>query len=219
MLLICGKKVLQELPKAYRVKTLFVTEDAKIRITAEEKYTVTDGIMKKITNHKNPEPYAAIVEAPIFENFNARQVLICDQIKDPGNLGTLIRTALGMGFDAVYLLGDCVDPYNEKVISASRGALFLIPILSGNWDNFLKFKQLHNLNLYQADLGGKSFLEVKTQGPVGLIMGSEAHGTSDEAKKFATTLSIPMTSKTESLNVAVAGGILMFHVSTVCQKI
>ncbi|MCH9630583.1 MAG: 23S rRNA (guanosine-2'-O-)-methyltransferase RlmB [Chlamydiia bacterium] len=218
-LIVCGKKIIQELPKAYKLKSIFLLKDEKLKRSPEKKYLVTEGILRKITNQKNPEPYAAIVEMPHFKDLSITRLLICDEIKDPGNMGTLMRTALGLGFDAIFLLNDCVDPYNEKVINASKGALFSIPIIRGNWEYLLEFRDSHKLKLYQADLGGDSFLELNMDDSIGLILGSESHGTSKNAKKHATKLTIPMTKKTESLNVAVAGGILMFHVSTLCQKI
>lgn len=219
LLLVCGKKIINELPKDYKLKSLFLLKNETLKRIPEKQYLVTEEIFKKITNQINPEPYAAIVEMPEFKNLTLKRLLICDEIKDPGNMGTLIRTALGLGFDAVFLLNDTVDPYNEKVINASKGALFSIPILRGNWDDLLELRDKHSLKLYQADLGGESFLNVNMDEAIGLILGNESHGTSLNAKKHATKLTIPMTKKTESLNVAVAGGILMFHVSTLCQKI
>lgn len=218
LLLIYGKKVIEELPSSIKIHSIFSLTDSLPSKICENFYTVTPEILKKITNFKNPEPYAALVYFPVFTNLKLQKLLICDRIKDPGNMGTLIRTAGALGFDAIYLLEGCVDPYNEKVVNATKGALFFLPLLKGDWDQLLELTKENNLTLYQADLEGESFLNTPISSSLGLILGNESEGTSFLAKKHAIKLCIPMTNKAESLNVAVAGGILMFHLSRLCQK-
>jgi RNA methyltransferase, TrmH family len=216
--LIMGKKQIFELPSDIKILNMFTLDNINPIKQAKNHYTVTEDILKKITGLNSPEPYAAEVAYPNLKAQTIKRLLVCDAISDPGNLGTLLRTALSFGFDAAYLLHDCVDPFNEKVIRSAKGALFHLPLLHGDWNHLLSIKEKFSLELYQADMGGTPMTECLISTPFGLILGNEAHGTSKQAKEYAHSISIPMTQKTNSLNVAIAGGILMFNTSALCQK-
>jgi TrmH family RNA methyltransferase len=130
----------------------------------------------------------------------------------------LLRTALSFGFDAAYFLPGCVDPFNEKVIRAAKGALFHLPLLYGDWQQLLSLKNTFSLEFYQAAMDGIPMTDCRISLPFALILGNESHGTSKESRAYSQGISIPMSGKTDSLNVAIAGGILMFNVSGLCQK-
>lgn len=217
-ILIIGKKQILELPSTIKLLNIFTLEGSPLIKNGQNHYSVTDAILQKITGMSSSEPYVAEVACPNFKAQNIRRLLVCDEISDPGNLGTLIRTALSFGFDAIYLLNNCVDPFNEKVIRAAKGALFHLPLLCGNWNQLISIKEKFSLTFYQADMEGKPITECSITTPFALILGNEAHGTSKQVKEYALSISIPMTQKTNSLNVAIAGGILMFNVSALCQK-
>lgn len=141
----------------------------------------------------------------------ARHVLILDRLRDPGNVGTLLRSAAAAGSDAVILSPGTVDLYNPKVVRASMGALWRIPVVTADWSTIEE--QLAAFSLWAADAGADtSYTEVKWEQKSGVIVGSEADGISAEARRAATGLiTIPMTRATESLNAAVAGSIILFE--------
>lgn len=216
--LVMGKKEIQELPPSAKIVHFFSDSSYEGPSLCAKHFFLTDELFKKITGLVNPEPLVAEVEIPHLDLPKLNRLLICEEITDPGNLGTLFRTALAFGFDAIYLLGSTVDPYNDKVLRASRGALFHIPIIQGSFDDFIAFLNKKKLHLYQADLHGTTLTEFAPTLPFGLILGNEAKGTSLRVKKIAQAVTIPMTPSSESLNVAIAGGILMYNLSELCRN-
>jgi TrmH family RNA methyltransferase len=138
-------------------------------------------------------------------------LLVLDSIRDPGNLGTLLRTADAAGVQAVLLPPNTVDAFSPKVIRAGMGAHFRLPIQSMSWDEIRLYA--NGVQVYLAEMDGLSCWEADFKSPLALIIGGEAEGASESARKLATRpVSIPMAGKTESLNAAVAGSVLMFEV-------
>jgi len=139
-------------------------------------------------------------------------LLIPDQIRDPGNLGTLIRTAVAAGVQAVLLPPETTDPFAPKVLRAGMGAHFRLPIQSLTWDEIEHICKSGNLRIFLADMHGESCWETDFRNPLALIVGGEAEGAGEQALKLADTIvSIPMPGQVESLNAAVAGAVLMFE--------
>jgi TrmH family RNA methyltransferase len=138
-------------------------------------------------------------------------ILIPDRIRDPGNLGTLLRTAAAAGVQAVFLPPETADAFSPKVVRAGMGAHFSLPIQSMKWEKIRR--EIEGLQVYLADMDGQSCWEMDLSEPLALIIGSEAEGASEEARELATqTISIPMSGDMESLNAGVAGSVLMFEV-------
>jgi TrmH family RNA methyltransferase len=139
-------------------------------------------------------------------------VLIPDQIRDPGNLGTLIRTAAAAGVQAVLIPPETTDPFAPKVVRAGMGAHFRVPVASLGWDSI--HAHLAGLNVFLADAGGQvPCWGADFKPPCALIVGSEAEGGSQGARELADVfINIPMPGKIESLNAGVAGAVLMFEV-------
>jgi TrmH family RNA methyltransferase len=138
-------------------------------------------------------------------------VLIPDQIRDPGNLGTMLRTAAAAGASAVFLPPETVDPFSPKVVRSGMGAHFRIPIHSLDWDEIQI--RLENLRIYLAVAGdGMAYTQADLRPPLAIIIGGEAHGASPRAQSLAQDrLQIPMPGGVESLNAAVSAGILLFE--------
>ncbi len=138
-------------------------------------------------------------------------VLILDEIRDPGNLGTLLRTALAAGADLVLLSKGSADPYAPKVVRSAMGAHFQLPLLKTDWQGIAEITA--SLRLVLADMKAeKDLWEADLFGPVGLIIGSEAHGAGEDASQRADQrVRIPMDPRAESLNAAVAGALLLFE--------
>ncbi|KAL2498964.1 tRNA/rRNA methyltransferase (SpoU) family protein [Abeliophyllum distichum] len=149
------------------------------------------------------------------------RILILDGIQDPGNLGTLLRSATAFRWGGVFLLPGCCDPFNEKALRASRGASFQIPIVSGNWihvESLRKEFQMKMLAGHPADNQNSNkvhrlsqdFADYVADLPLCLVLGSEGAGLSEESRRACELISIPMAGEFESLNVSVAGGIFMY---------
>ena len=175
---------------------------------------VSESLMKSLSETETPQGILAILQfsqLPITKLLNF--VLIPDQIRDPGNLGTLLRSAAATGVQAVLLPPETTDAFAPKVMRAGMGAHFRVPIHSMTWEKIEQMRNSANLQMYLADMNGQSCWETDLRQPLALIIGSEAEGASVEARKLAThEISIPMAGNVESLNAGVAGSVLMFEV-------
>jgi TrmH family RNA methyltransferase len=170
--------------------------------------------MKSLSGTESPQGILAILQfsqLPITTPLNF--VLIPDQIRDPGNLGTLLRSAAATGVQAVLLPPETTDAFAPKVVRAGMGAHFRVPIHEMSWEEIAQTCNSANAQMYLADMGGKSCWETDLRQPLALIVGGEAVGASEEARKLASVkISIPMAGIVESLNAGVAGSVLMFEV-------
>jgi len=175
---------------------------------------VSETLMKSLSETETPQGILAVLEMnhlPVtnFPNF----LLIPDQIRDPGNLGTLLRSAAATGVQAVLLPPESTDAFAPKVVRSGMGAHFRLPILSMNWEEIEQLSKSANLQTYLAEMDGDSCWEIDLSQPLSLILGGEAEGASNAARKLATAkISIPMMGNVESLNAGVAGSVLMFEV-------
>jgi TrmH family RNA methyltransferase len=179
------------------------------RVDVEE---VAGDLLQKVSDTEMPQGILAVLEfinleIPASPNF----MLIADQIRDPGNLGTLIRSGAAAGVQAILLPDETADAFAPKVVRAGMGAHFRVPILSLTWDEIRE--QTKDLQVYLADMNGQSCWEADLSKPLALIVGGEAEGASAEGRKLATQkICIPMAGNVESLNAGVAGSVLMFEV-------
>jgi TrmH family RNA methyltransferase len=187
---------------------------------AEERKIAIDEIpfslMRKVADTEHPQGIIAVVhqkKAPIPRPLNF--VLICDSISDPGNLGTILRSADAAHVQAVLISPNSTDPYSPKVVRAGMGAHFHIPINQTDWQEIYGIcrnskQPLHTyLAAAEADL---SCWDADLRIPCAIIVGSEASGAGNEAHDMADTkFKIPMPGESESLNAAVAASILLFE--------
>lgn len=173
---------------------------------------VSEQVMKSLSDTETPQGILAVLEFNQFAIPNAPDfILIPDQIRDPGNLGTLLRTAAAAGVQAVFLPPETTDAFAPKVVRSGMGAHFRLPIQSMKWEKIRR--EVKDLQVYLADMDGDSCWETELSQPLALIVGSEAEGASQEARELATQrISIPMSGDMESLNAGVAGSVLMFEV-------
>ncbi len=173
---------------------------------------VAGDLLQKLSDTETPQGILAVLECtqvPITNNLNF--VLIPDQIRDPGNLGTLLRSAAATGVGAIFLPPETTDAFAPKVLRAGMGAHFRMPIHSMSWEEIKS--QTKDMDIYIADMDGTSCWETDLRKPLALVIGGEAEGASDEAHRLATQkISIPMAENVESLNAGVAGSVLMFEV-------
>lgn len=173
-----------------------------------ECYKVNDEVLRKLSASENPEGVVFVCEqlAPKKDKFEYHKIVYLDQINDPGNLGTILRTAVAFNYDAVILSKSSVDIYNEKVVAASKGALFLVDALYDDISNCTQGRAviasaLDNAIPLSNSEKPKDFV---------LVLGNESHGVSPEVLALANSIvKIEMNDAIDSLNVAVAAGILM----------
>lgn len=208
-----GVKTVEEVCKFHRALRIFVVEPAIIPpgVEMEEMVLVSGPVMQKLSGVQSPEGIIAVVPMPLNADFKGKKrILALDGINDPGNIGTLLRTALALGWDGAYLLPGCADPFNDKALRASRGAPFRLPMIEGDWVHLKKLMEENNWKPYAADLDGIKPSEVSAKDALLLVLGSESHGLSKTAKDACEAVTIPMPGDMESLNVGVAGGLLMY---------
>lgn len=185
----------------------------KLEKQRREIYEVSATVMRALTETETPQGLAAVLPLPQLQlPVSPRLTLVLDRVRDPGNLGTMLRTAWAAHCDSVWLAPETADPYNPKVVRAGMGAHFHIPILTGSWDEIARYlATTPRIYLAEAD-GAIDYARADWSAPLALIVGGEAEGASADARRLATTtLTIPMPGQAESLNAAVAAGILLFE--------
>jgi RNA methyltransferase, TrmH family len=183
---------------------------------------VAGDLLQKLSDTETPQGVMAVLdysELPLPETMDF--VLIPDQIRDPGNLGTLLRSAAATGVQAILLPPETTDAFAPKVLRSGMGAHFRVPICSMQWDEIDQVcksanRQMSNsasLQMYIADMDGASCWETDLHQPLALVVGGEAEGVSESARRLSKgKISIPMAGNVESLNAGVAGSVLMFEV-------
>lgn len=178
-----------------------------------ECFVVTDKVMRALSDTVAPQGILAVVpflELPLPEN--PWLVLVVDRVRDPGNLGTILRSAEAAGAGQVILTPATVDVYSPKVVRGAMGAHFYLPIATGvSWSEMAEALEDRQTLLAEVR-GDKAYYDVDWTKPSALIVGSEAEGASQEAERLATErIVIPMQGKAESLNVAVAVSVILFE--------
>lgn len=173
---------------------------------------VSGDLLQKLSDTETPQGILAVIEftdlpIPNLPNF----IIIPDRVRDPGNLGTLLRSAAATGVQAVFLPPETTDAFAPKVLRSGMGAHFRLPIHTMSWEEIKT--QTKDMAIFIADMDGTSCWETDLHKPLALVIGGEAEGASDEARRLATQkISIPMAGNVESLNAGVAGSVLMFEV-------
>ena len=171
-------------------------------------------VMERVASTESPQPVMAVVrirEQRVADLAGASLVVVCDRIADPGNLGTILRSAEAAGADGVVLITGSVDPYNSKVVRASAGALFHVPIVTDV--SLPELRELAELGLPLVGTSshtGTPYTAADLAAPFALVMGSEAHGV-DEQIPIDSWITIPHGGRAESLNVAMAATVVVFE--------
>lgn len=218
-----GEKIVEELLQSdFEIASLFGLEDwvSKFESELETKNIdfnkVSPKELGRISSLKSPNNVLAVVTTPTHplpekNDFN-ELILVLDKIQDPGNLGTIIRTADWFGIKHIICSEDTVDAYNPKVTQSTMGSFLRIKTHYIDLENFFKKEVPKELNIYGALLDGETIYNHKFPGKGILIIGNESKGISDKIAHFVThRISIPahQNSKAESLNASVAASILM----------
>ncbi|WP_353892653.1 RNA methyltransferase [Proteinivorax hydrogeniformans] len=181
--------------------------------------TISDNLFNTISSTDTTQGIAALVQRPDFkiEDLSKGNYIVIDRVQDPGNLGTIIRTAVASGVDGMLLLKGTVDIFNDKVLRATMGALHNIPIVYDLDLNDLKeFISNRELTLIKSDLEGEYWGDVDLPNRnYCLVVGNEANGISTSVQKMpGVSVKLPIYGEIESLNVAVAAGIMLYKLQS-----
>lgn len=188
------------------------------KILCTESYTeefpdaqlVSEGVFNALSTEKAPQGVMAVVKLPKFETIAPTgSCLLLDRLQDPGNLGTIIRTANAAGYNEIYLV-NCTDPYSPKAVRASMSGIFFVKLYFGSENEI--FKALHGVPLICADMDGENIFDFAPPEKFCLCIGNEGSGLSESVMRAADyKVRIPMKETCESLNAAVSAGIAMYQ--------
>lgn len=227
--LIEGYHLIEEASKTNYLECV-ITSDEKMIGQFQDilVYYVTDVIIKRLSSTKNPQPIVGVVNMHNYSINDLKNMIkkdevkmvILDNINDPGNLGTMIRTSAALGYDAIVMSNDCVDLYNEKVVRSTQGVLFKIPIVRGNLIDMIQLFKKSNIICYGTSLNKAYDLEKADKfSRFAICVGNEARGVRDEILSLMDYhIQIPMQNDVESLNVAVALGIIMYELKKIKNR-
>jgi RNA methyltransferase, TrmH family len=175
---------------------------------------VSDAVLKACSETEMPQGLIAVIAQPQLAWPRAPHlIVIADRLRDPGNLGTLLRSSAAAGVSGVLLAPETVEAFNPKVVRGAMGAHFRLPILEADWAAIAD--RVRGLNVYVAEAdGARSYTTIDWTCPAALIVGGEAEGTSAAAARLGVTtvrISIPLAREVESLNAAVAASVILFE--------
>lgn len=209
--LIVGVTLVSDVAARFPLKTLISVDPLPIQ--AQESYLATPQVLEKIINISSNDLVAAEVVLPKESSLEKlKSIVVLDGLADPGNVGTILRTAVALGWEGAFLTPNTADPFNDKALRAARGAPLFLPLRQGSYEELEKLVKSSGLHVYIADVEGKKLNEVSFKKPLALVLGHETQGPSVKTRALGETVSIPMTSQMESLNVATAAAILMYQI-------
>jgi TrmH family RNA methyltransferase len=215
-LLIVGRTIVQEVARSFNIKTLIST--TPLQLPAETLELASEEVLQKIIGHKTDDLVAAEVVVPAPHDLkHCPLVALLDGIADPGNVGTIFRTALALGWDGIFVIQGSADPYNDKALRASRGAPLRLPWREGSWSEAEVLLEMPKRHVVIADTKGTALSQMSFSSPLLLVLGHETRGPSEQALSLGKPITIPMQKTMESLNVASAASILLYHIHEVLR--
>lgn len=239
MFVVEGIRMYEEIPKEDLVATYVsenyynevikagkLSEEAKNNLAIRDYYIVADSVFKNMSDTVTPQGILAIAKQ---KEYNLEEILakdakekldkgrsfiILESIQDPGNLGTIIRTAEGAGVSGIIMNKETVDIYNSKVIRSTMGSVYRVPFMvTENLPETINELKKNNVTVFAAHLQGDEYYAKDLyKGNVAFLIGNEGNGLSDDIAKMADKyVKIPMAGMVESLNASVAAAILMYE--------
>ena len=210
--LIEGQHLIDEALSCHQtIETVIIAENYTGKTTyPSQTITVSEPVMATLSSLETPPGIMAVIQYVPKESKNER-VLMLENIQDPGNMGTLIRSAAAFNFDTIYVSENSVDVFSDKVLRSTQGALFHVNVETAN---LLDVVKSFEGRVYVTALQDATFIDsVKTiEESVAVVLGNEGSGVSDELLSVVENrLKIEMVPNIESLNVAIAGSIIMHH--------
>lgn len=213
------KQLIEAINNNSQIETVFVLSDKYDEISSKYQnlknlIPVSNNVIEKLTSTKTPQGVIAIVK---YKSLQLRKpngnFLVLDNIQDPGNLGTIIRSAVGADFLDIYAINS-VNFRNDKVVRSTMGNIFKVNIFETTANDFINNFKSWNLPLYSADFGGEDIFKFKPEDGFGVVIGNEGNGVSEEISNICTKkITIPMKNNLESLNAGVSSAIIMYVMS------
>jgi RNA methyltransferase, TrmH family len=208
--LIVGKMMIRDV--ALHMPILSWMGETSLEIPAQEMFIGSAAVIRKVIGMNTDDLAVAEVALPVNASLkNASSIVVLDRLSDPGNVGNIIRTALALGIEGVFLTPGTVDPFNDKVVRASSAACLLIPLCKGSCDDLLSLIRNNSMSVYATDVAGKKLSEITFKKPLALILGNEIKGVSPLLKACGERVAIPMKDM-ESLNVGSAAAIFIYQI-------
>lgn len=226
--MVCeGEKMLGEaLASGMDIHDILLAEDAELDTAllrqaegqGAKLYICPSSLLGKVSNVKTPQGVVFSCERPVAELRvlqDAKRLMVLEGLQDPGNLGTIIRTADAFALDGIILCEGCVDPTSPKVVRATMGAAFRMPIAAASLEQTVAFLREQNMPLYAAALSESSVpLTHVDLTRAAVMIGNEGRGITKKAAALCTQqIIIPMDGRAESLNASVAASIIMYEMS------
>lgn len=217
-----GRRFVQEIPdtmleRAFATPDFAGSEEGELLCQRLKPEYVSEPVMAKMADTVTPQGILALVRMPSYslEDFGPGPLALLEQIQDPGNVGTLFRTAEAAGAGGLILDEKSADPFSPKVLRATMGAIFRLPfVISRDLGETVTMLKEKGYRLYAAHLkGGSSYDQPEYQAKSAFLLGNEGRGLSEALTAQADELiRIPMEGQAESLNVSVAGALLLYEV-------
>ncbi len=228
LFLVEGFKMVEEAME-FGIQEIFIAESREEEFQKQHNSTlgtlsyevVSDKLFQEMSDTVTPQGILATVKIPKYslEDILAKSdghIIMLENLRDPGNLGTILRSAEGAGATGVILSKESADIFNPKVIRSTMGSVFRVPFCYvEDFRDAMRKAKNQGITLYAAHLqGSKEYESFNYTKPCGFLIGNEANGLTEETGELADTLiRIPMAGKVESLNAAMAASILMFEVA------
>ena len=209
LFLIEGEHLIEEALKADCVETILFdgicpfSYDALIQVTPE--------ILNKLSQNVSGAKLIAVCRKKENVIKDPEKLILLDGVQDPGNLGTIIRTAISFGFDGIYCSKDTCDIYNEKVIRSTQGALFQLPVIYEDLHDVIPELQKEGMTVIGTSLQESKTMDEMQKEKIAIVLGNEGQGVHEDIIRLCDAAVRIEMNGFESLNVAVAGGILMYH--------
>ena len=224
--LVEGVRMFAEVPmdrveKVYVSESFYNKKKDEIDFSKYRMEILSDTVFQYVSDTKTPQGILCVVKQKKYDlqellNIPNPHFMVLDNLQDPGNLGTIVRTAEGAGVDAVFMSKDTVDIYNPKVIRSTMGSIYRMPVvyvedLIALLDEF----KARGIKSYAAHLDGKnSYDQESYEGGTAILIGNEGNGLREEVSNAADIwVKIPMLGQVESLNAAIAASVMMFEVA------
>lgn len=211
LFIVEGEKMVFELLKHWSSSIVCICTTEEELDYSGELFIIDEQVLKEISSLKTPNKYLAVVKIPKLSNDKAEFILAVDGVQDPGNMGTILRTADWFKIDRVICSKETVDIFNPKVIQSSMGSLFRTPV---DYLDLNDFVTQSKLPVYGALLEGKNIYTQQLMRKGIIIVGNEGNGITHQLKELIQhPLHIPRLGGAESLNVSIATGIILSEFS------
>jgi len=212
------KQIADAIAGGFVVDKIFVEQNQEARfadiiaLCSAQVIVVSKNVMDSLCDTQTPQGIVAELVLPVVKPYKysaGDKLLILDRISDPGNMGTIIRTAKATGFEHIFAI-DCVDAYSPKVVRSSSGVILSSNVYPVEENAIISYCKKHNIELLIADMNGQNIFDYEPFGDYAIVVGNEGHGVSEELKSAGKLIRLPMKRGVESLNAGVSASVLMY---------